>query len=45
MIMTAVRAMHMAFLALEVGLELGAGRRAVIQLGRRKQEIDNLVLV
>ena len=45
MVVAAARAVDMAFLALEVGLELGAGRLALGDLGLREQEVDDLVLV
>ena len=44
-VMAAARAVDMAFLALEVGFQLGAGRRPLADLGLREQEVDDLVLV
>jgi hypothetical protein len=37
--------MNMAFLALEVRFQLGAGRRALADLGLGEEEVDDLVLV
>src|SRR4029079_15600401 len=45
MVVAAARAVDMPFLGLEVGLELGAGRGAVADLGLAEQEVDDLVLV
>src|SRR5687767_441288 len=45
MVMAAARPVNMAFLALEVGLELGASHRAVGDLGLGEEEVDDLVLV
>ncbi len=45
MVMAAARPMDMAFLRLEVGLDLGAGGGPVADLGLAEQEVDDLVLI
>ena len=44
-IMATIRPMDMAFLFLDRCFEFGLGHRAVADLGFRKQEVDDLVLI